>query len=1002
MQALPLPAGGHAEPIFAGHVPTKGGGQITTAVCETVLYENISVQPSWYAPGAGSELIDFGTTAGGRVCRITFTYVTTAPTPGVVTIRLYQGTSAFICPGTQLASFAFSGLGGSTDGEAIAYTYTYDLLESEKFDLSPGNFGYGYEFDNSNTGVYLAAGGAGQDNAFWDDCSLIWFGGSPWAGARFRLHAEGASGEHCHNPPNYDLELTPTLAWQTTGATSFQSGGCRIYRLYMDTVHGYDFSLCSNDAVGGQWTGPGDGDLALFNAAGVQLWSIDGRSTCDYDASTLATDYERYVPPVSGYYYLKVKEFLQGSGSYILAYRASRVPPQIRIEPDTLNFDCMSPPAAPAAGAAATATAPVVSPSHPELLNDGGGSTPATRTARLIDEPTVRQAFVNGQARTDVIVMFKAPPRIVTTDFDDARSLADLQVAITERAKAIKARLAPGDLEERRTFRNIPGFSASVTAAGLEKLLADPDVLSVEPVRILRAHLQQGLSLMNATVYRSTYNGAGIAIAICDTGIDYNHPMLGNGGFPNAKVIGGTDVGDHDPNPLDCQGHGTSCAGIAAGDVGISGDYIGGVAPAARLYAVKIVTGCTGSATNDAMIAGWDWCITHKNANPAYPIMVISTSFGGDRYFAYCDGDTAAMTIAARTAVAAGITLVVSSGNDGYCDSMAWPACISSVISVGAVYDAAFGSAAFCVHAASCGPKASYPGCPTGYRADEITAPDRVTAYSNSAAFLDLFAPSHNASTTDIVGSGGYSSGAYTSNFGGTSAACPYVAGAVAALQHAARSIRGTYLTPDEVRTLLASTGDELTDSKAGITKPRVNLGRAIEALADCSQQSLTIYNDGTEPLHVTAVDKPAWLTLVTPPPYVVYGGSSLRVCVTADCNSCAGTPLAANVVVHSNDPDTPSASVPAQLQCPCDHPADMDNDCDVDADDLAIFIDCAAGPAVPYTPVLPAGCTLSPNGLGRIRADIDADDDVDVDDFAILQRCWSGAGTTATLDCLN
>ena len=46
------------------------------------------------------------------------------------------------------------------------------------------------------------------------------------------------------------------------------------------------------------------------------------------------------------------------------------------------------------------------------------------------------------------------------------------------------------------------------------------------------------------------------------------------------------------------------------------------------------------------------------------------------------------MTTAAANAVAAGITIFASSGNDGYCDSMGWPACISYVNSVGAVYDA--------------------------------------------------------------------------------------------------------------------------------------------------------------------------------------------------------------------------------------------------------------------------------------------------------------------------
>ena len=57
------------------------------------------------------------------------------------------------------------------------------------------------------------------------------------------------------------------------------------------------------------------------------------------------------------------------------------------------------------------------------------------------------------------------------------------------------------------------------------------------------------------------------------------------------------------------------------------------------------------------------------------------------------------MTTAAANAVAAGITIFASSGNDGYCDSMGWPACISHVNSVGAVYDAVFGPYLPCINA---------------------------------------------------------------------------------------------------------------------------------------------------------------------------------------------------------------------------------------------------------------------------------------------------------------
>jgi len=185
----------------------------------------------------------------------------------------------------------------------------------------------------------------------------------------------------------------------------------------------------------------------------------------------------------------------------------------------------------------------------------------------------------------------------------------------------------------------------------------------------------------------------------------------------------------------------------------------------------------------------------------------------------------------------------VSSGNEGYCESISIPACISSVIAVGAVFDVAYGSVSWCLERISC---AAVSGpCGMGNRvATDVTAADRVTSYSNTADFLGLLAPSHQAHTTDMIGAGGYSADNYLLNFGGTSASAPYAAGAVAALQSAARANLGRYLTPAEVRALLANTGDPISDVKAPqITKPRVNLGRAIQTLAPARLSATRVGN---------------------------------------------------------------------------------------------------------------------------------------------------------------
>lgn len=385
-----------------------------------------------------------------------------------------------------------------------------------------------------------------------------------------------------------------------------------------------------------------------------------------------------------------------------------------------------------------------------------------------------------------------------------------------------------------RTFEYMPAFAVTVTAQQLANLLQQSDVASVEEDRVLTAHLRQGIPLENALSTRAAHDGTGIAVAVCDTGIDYGNTYLGGGSFPNAKVIGGRDIGQNKDDPMDRNGHGTACAGIIAGTIADTGDYIGGVAPGAKLYALKISSDATGgSASSAAMIAAWEWAVTHQNNAPTTPIRIISTSFGGGRYTgnAACDAASPGMTAAANNAVSAGITIFASSGNDGYCDSMGWPACISSVISVGAVYDANFGSYSPCVNAASCATK-YFSDCSTGYHAIDATAADNVTSYSNSASFLTLFAPSNQAYTLQCS----YNSSTFNTSFGGTSAACPYAAGAATALQSAAKTLTGSYLTPAQVRSTLTATGVSVTDSKVAVTKPRVNLLAAIQSLTPATQ----------------------------------------------------------------------------------------------------------------------------------------------------------------------
>ncbi len=500
----------------------------------------------------------------------------------------------------------------------------------------------------------------------------------------------------------------------------------------------------------------------------------------------------------------------------------------------------------PAQGTPQHLSLPLDLATNPKLLNANAVlaafAAGASDTAVIVTlQPTVEAMELAVQSefspnRPEDLASAAAP---VFYDLRDPAIRTRLQATVTQAVgQAIQQLNLPG-LTVTQRFAYQFGFAARVTPAALERLLAHPAVLRVEPDGVLEPHLRQGIPLMHADTPSATYNGSGMSIAICDTGIDTAHPRLGGGGNPifNAKVIGGYDTGDNDPDPrpdsITGHAHGTACAGIAAGDLGDSGDYIGGVAPGAKLYAIKISPGTSGSAPWSSMIAGWEWTITHQHDDPAHPILIISTSFGGGSYAGTCDTAVPAMTTAAANAVAAGITLFASSGNDGYCASMGLPACISYVNSVGAVYDANFGTYTPCVNADSCATKTATTSCATGYYVSESTVADRVTAYSNSASFLTLFAPANQAYTADIVGPGGYSAGDFTPSFGGTSAACPYAAGAAAVLQSAAKAKTGSYLTPAQVKTYLTAHGDTLTDGKiTSVQKPRINLASAVAALS--------------------------------------------------------------------------------------------------------------------------------------------------------------------------
>jgi subtilisin family serine protease len=274
------------------------------------------------------------------------------------------------------------------------------------------------------------------------------------------------------------------------------------------------------------------------------------------------------------------------------------------------------------------------------------------------------------------------------------------------------------------------GFKVQIAANQAAQLAALPGVTGVYQLPTYTPDNIHGIPLVGGPqvwdAAGGNFHGEGIKIADIDTGIDYTHADFGGSGNPldyiNAlktdtlpasslwfgpsapKVKGGTDlVGDAydasgttpaettpvpDPNPLDCNSHGTHTAGTMAGFGVLStgATYTGpydantvlhhswnvgpGMAPKADLYAVKIF-GCSGS-TNE-VIDGIEWAVDHN-------MDVINMSLGAP--FGATDTPDA---VAASNAAKDGVIVVASSGNEGSNPYMTGdPASGSGVISAAA------------------------------------------------------------------------------------------------------------------------------------------------------------------------------------------------------------------------------------------------------------------------------------------------------------------------------
>lgn len=207
-------------------------------------------------------------------------------------------------------------------------------------------------------------------------------------------------------------------------------------------------------------------------------------------------------------------------------------------------------------------------------------------------------------------------------------------------------------------------------------------------------------------------------IYIIDTGINSKHTE-----FTGRITLGASFIEDSEGE--DDQGHGSHCAGTAAGKT-----Y--GVAKKSNLIAVKVL-GADGSGSNSGVLQGIDWAVQHATDNGHIDRAVLSMSLGGT--YSKTTND------AIREATNAGAFITVAAGNEGEDAENSSPASAPSACTVGAT-----------------------------------NVQDVRADFSNFGESLDIFAPGEDITSAWIGGSSA------KNTISGTSMATPHIAGLAAYL----------------------------------------------------------------------------------------------------------------------------------------------------------------------------------------------------------------------------
>ena len=472
--------------------------------------------------------------------------------------------------------------------------------------------------------------------------------------------------------------------------------------------------------------------------------------------------------------------------------------------------------------------------------------------------------------RTSVIVMLNVSMDEMIAAAEDDPEGDYLKARHADLRRAVLSEAFPSRLVTQRgldesalgyePFLLTPGFAVRASAEEIARLRAHPSVVAIYDNLLMRPATDVSMGQIGADVLWSRgVRGSGASVAVLDTGIEAEHPMVedaiiasacfstsgpgrNNGASstlcPNgqdsqteltstaaAMACTDTDYFPDDPDAADGCAHGTHVASIAAGRALTlsGGSRVSGAAPSASIVAVNVFSRFDAAACADQgdppedsacvlsystdQIQAMDWLYLNR---AQLNLASVNMSLGdyGDNVSACFDTSYDRIIGELRDA---GIAVVVASGNDAddenYVDGIGSPACIRDAISVGAVDDN-----------------------------------DAVTSFSNDAPILDLLAPGYRIlagilterpdpgqkcqliADTDPNADGVCN---WFAQLSGTSMAAPHVAGAYALLRSAFPSA-----SVDDFLTALKVTGVPVLNPQTQRIHPRIQVDAAYDFMA--------------------------------------------------------------------------------------------------------------------------------------------------------------------------